>query len=126
METRFKEDRVRVAIRRQHGVLPLVVLRDPSTPHPFEGGAMPQAGGVLEQPAAIYFRWNLVFAERCDPMTSPSPMMPAVVVILLLLAAFFAAGVSFGFIQTLLIVAIAASAAMLSAFLAVAWSRQGY
>lgn len=59
-------------------------------------------------------------------MTSPSPMMPAVIVILLLLAALFAAGVSFGFIQTLLIVAIAASAAMLSAFLAVAWSRQGY
>jgi hypothetical protein len=85
-----------------------------------------KAGGVLERPAAIYFWWNLVFAERCDPMTSPSPMMPAVIVILLLLAAFFAAGLSFGFIQTLLIVAIAASAAMLSAFLAVAWSRQGY
>jgi|ThiBio_1000_plan_1041568.scaffolds.fasta_scaffold52900_2 hypothetical protein len=53
-------------------------------------------------------------------------MMPVAIVILLMLAVFFAAGVSFGFVQILLIVAIAMSAAMLYAFLAVAWSRQGY
>lgn len=59
-------------------------------------------------------------------MTPHSSMMPVAIVILLTLAAFFAAGVSFGFVQILLIVAIAMSAAMLYAFLAVAWSRQGY
>lgn len=59
-------------------------------------------------------------------MTSSSPKIPAVIVILLLLAALFAAGVSFGVVQTLLIAAIAISAAMLFAFLAVAWSRQAY
>jgi hypothetical protein len=59
-------------------------------------------------------------------MTSHSSKLSAAVVILLLLAVFFAAGISFGFVQILLIVAIATSAAMLSAFLAVAWSRQGY
>ena len=59
-------------------------------------------------------------------MTAHSSRMLTAIVVLLLLAAFFATGITLGFIQTLLIVAIVASAAMLSAFLAVAWSRNGY
>jgi hypothetical protein len=59
-------------------------------------------------------------------MASTSPGMPAVALVLLLLVAFIAAGVSFGFIQTLLIVAIAASAAMLSAFVVVASSKDAH
>jgi hypothetical protein len=59
-------------------------------------------------------------------MASTSPGMPAVALVLLLLVAFIAAGVSFGFIQTLLIVAIAASADMLSAFVVVASSKDAH
>ena len=59
-------------------------------------------------------------------MASTSPGMPAAALVLLLLVAFIAAGVSFGFIQTLLIVAIAASAAMLSAFVVVASSKDAH
>lgn len=59
-------------------------------------------------------------------MTSTSPSMPAMVVALVLLVAFIVAGVSFGFMQSLLIVAIAASMAMLSAFVVVASSRDAH
>lgn len=48
------------------------------------------------------------------------------VVALVLLVAFIVAGVSFGFMQSLLIVAIAASMAMLSAFVVVASSRDAH
>ncbi|WP_165899752.1 hypothetical protein [Borborobacter arsenicus] len=57
-------------------------------------------------------------------MFSISPGM-ATAVVLLLLAAFLSAGVVFGFIQILLILALAATAAMHFAFLAVAWSKDG-
>jgi hypothetical protein len=59
-------------------------------------------------------------------MASTSSALPAVIVALLLLVAFVAAGVSFGVIETLLVVAFVSVAAILSAFVAVAASRNAY
>lgn len=59
-------------------------------------------------------------------MASTSPGMPTMAAILLVLAVFIAAGISFGFVQTLLIVAIGASMAMFCAFLVVASSKDAH
>ncbi|KQZ98526.1 hypothetical protein ASD64_16330 [Mesorhizobium sp. Root157] len=59
-------------------------------------------------------------------MASLSSSMIVIIKVLLLLAIFLSAGASFGYMHALLVIAMAASAAMLSAFLAVAWSRDAH
>ncbi|MCP8896134.1 hypothetical protein KYK29_14480 [Shinella daejeonensis] len=59
-------------------------------------------------------------------MGSISSSTPVAVPILLFVAALVAAGLAFGFVQVILVAAIAASAVMLCAFLAVASSRSGH
>ncbi len=58
-------------------------------------------------------------------MAKPSASVTALIV-LVLLVAFAVIGSSVGFIQTLIVVALVASAAMLTGLIAVSLTRQGY